>query len=266
MDAWHAVLLGIVEGLTEFVPVSSTGHLILLKKSLHLHGPGVDSFLVVVQLGALLAAVFYYRRVLWQLLTGLIRRDPAAWRLFLALCVASLPLLLLGYMGRHFIKSHLFSDHTVVISLFLGGVLMLLVNRLRPKLRAQDTFANMSWQKAACIGAVQTLALIPGTSRSMASMVGGQLAGLSQVQAADFAFLLAIPTLGVATVYELLKARAELMQQVGWQALCVGLVTSFVVGFLVMAGFLRLLRKVGLWPFALYRMGLAGVIWAVRFL
>lgn len=261
MSLWDALLLGIVEGLTEFLPVSSTGHLILMGRFLGQHGPAVDAYSVVIQLGALLAAVVYYRRVFFDLARGVLRREPEALRLLRNLILASLPLLALGYLFGKQIKSRLFHPSTVVIALLFGGLLMLAVEALqrrRPPRHSQPS--QLASSGALITGLVQALALWPGTSRSMACIVGAQLAGLPRAAAADFAFLLALPTLGAATLYELLKHGSELAQSIGVWQIAVGLGVSFGVGWLVIAAFLRYLRRFGLWPFAVYRIALAALL------
>lgn len=261
MSLWDALLLGIVEGLTEFLPVSSTGHLILMGRFLGQHGPAVDAYSVVIQLGALLAAVIYYRRVFFDLARGVLRREPEALRLLRNLILASLPLLALGYLFGKQIKSRLFHPSTVAIALLFGGLLMLAVEALQRRRPPQHSQPSQLASSGALItGLVQALALWPGTSRSMACIVGAQLAGLPRAAAADFAFLLALPTLGAATLYELLKHGSELAQVIGVWQIVVGLGVSFGVGWLVIAAFLRYLRRFGLWPFALYRIALSALL------
>jgi undecaprenyl-diphosphatase len=256
LSAW---LLGIVEGLTEFVPVSSTGHLILVSRGLGLSGPAVNSFSVVIQLGALLAAVAYYRRTLIDTAVGTLRREPKALALFRNLVLAALPLLIVGYLAGKWIKARLFAPLPVAGALVVGGVVMLLVDLwARKKLAEPESKlyaepSELSPLRAVFAGLIQTLALWPGTSRSMASIVGAELVGLSPRAAADFAFLLALPTLGTATLYELQKEGALLLREVGLLPLAVGLLTSFVIGWVVIAGFLRILSRHGLWAFSLYR-------------
>lgn len=260
-----ALILGVVEGLTEFLPVSSTGHLILvshwLAKRSAAAGPAVDSYLVIIQLGALLAAISYYRQTYVALLLGLWQKRPEALRLLRNLCCSSLPVLGLGYLEGKWIKSHLFRQMTVAAALFVGGLVMLAMDfyvaRRRPPTDPAAaklcTAAELRTWQALLIGGVQALSLWPGTSRSMACIVGGQLAGLSTAAAADYTFMLALPTLGVATLYELSKSGPELAQMGGAAPMAVGLGVAFAVGLLVIAAFLRYLRRYGLWPFGCYR-------------
>lgn len=263
MSWLQALILGLVEALTEFVPVSSTGHLILVNRALGLRGAGVDSFSIVIQLGALMAAVIYYRSTLLGMARGLLRGEPGARRLFQSLCIGAAPALLLGYaVGKH-IKALLFHPRPIAAALIVGGVVMIGMERLqrgRPRL-LEDIHALRPAQ-ALYVGLTQVFALWPGTSRSMASILGGQVAGLSTPAAADFAFLLAIPTLGAATLYDLLKNHKVLLQETGAASLAIGLLVSFLVGWLVIASFLRYLRSAGLSIFGVYRILLgAAVLW-----
>ena len=286
MELWQALVLGIVEGLTEFVPVSSTGHLILVQHFLGLSGEGVAPYAVVIQLGALLAAVYYYRRILIDTAIGLAQRRPAAQRLAVNLALGSLPLLVLGYgLGKR-IKARLFAPGPVAAAILVGGVVMVALDlwqRRRQRRRQQrqpgqhgqppaipgaapllDDPAALSPPRALLVGMIHTLALWPGTSRSFASITGGQLAGLSTRAAADFAFLLALPTLGAATLYELIKEGPVIAATCGSAQLVLGLAVSFIVGLLVIAAFLRYLRRFGLWAFGCYRIALGLLLlWAL---
>lgn len=272
MHWFEALILGLVEGLTEFVPVSSTGHLILVNRALGLGADRYKAFNIVIQLGALLAAVIYYRGTLLQMARGLLGQErrggkdeaAAARRLFLALCIAALPALSIGYLFGKTIKARLFGPVPVAGALIVGGAVMIgveLWQRRRPALMTD--LGKITPAQAIVVGLCQAAALWPGTSRSMASIVGAQLAGLSTAAAADFAFLLAIPTLGAATLYELFKSRHELLQDSGGVPLAIGLGVSFVVGWLVIAAFLRFLRRFGLQAFGYYRIALGALVLAI---
>lgn len=267
MELWQVVLLSVVEGLTEFVPVSSTGHLILLSRLLGLKGPAVDAFLVVVQLGALLAAVVYYRKTIGETVVGIVQKRPAALLLFRNLILGSLPLLAVGYLLGKRIKAQLFAPLPVALALGVGGLLMLLIERHRRRHAATfESASALPPKQALTVGLCHLFALWPGTSRSLASMSGALIAGLPTKAAAEYAFLLAIPTLGTATVYELLKERHTLLAEVGLFHMSIGLAVSFAVGWLVIAAFLRYLRGHGLGLLALYRVVLAAVVlWLWRF-
>jgi undecaprenyl-diphosphatase len=253
-----AVLLGIVEGLTEYLPVSSTGHLVLAG---HLFGlndddPATSSFEIVVQLGAILAVVAHYRALLAERLKGLFARDPAALRLLAAIGAAFVPTAVAGLMLRKTIKKHLFGPLPVTIALVVGGIAMIVIERwlrVRGGMDRKDRLEDVTPRQGFWIGLGQCISLWPGSSRSMCTIVTGQLLGLSTATAAEFSFLLALPTLGAATLFEGYKARDVLMTHVGGSSLVVGLVVSFVVAWAVIATFLRYLRSHGLEPFGWYR-------------
>jgi undecaprenyl-diphosphatase len=259
-----AILLGIVEGLTEFLPVSSTGHLILASHWLGATGEDAKSFDIVVQLGAVLAVVVYYRRLLACRLRGLLARDPVAVRLFAGLLIAFVPAGALGLALGKVIKNHLFGPLPVAWALLAGGVLMIVIERWRASrgIEGDSGHEQVTLRRAFLIGIGQSFALWPGASRSMCTIVGGQLCGLSTRTAAEFSFLLSVPTLGAATLYEGFKARHVLASGAGAGPLAAGLVVSFVVALLVIAGFLRYLERRGLEPFGYYRIALALVIFA----
>lgn len=256
MNWIHAVLLGIIEGLTEFLPVSSTGHLILVGDRLGQNTPAAKALEIVIQLGAVLAVVVYYRARLLLIARGIFRGDAASIRLTMALALAFVPAALLGLVAYKAIKERLFSPAPIAGALIVGGVLMIAVDygRKRSGREADDGLEHVTLRRALAIGIGQCLSLWPGSSRSMTTMVAAEMTGLSPSTAADFSFLLAIPTLGAATVYELVKSYDEMTSTPGaMSALAVGLVVSFVVALLVIAAFLRYLKRFGLAPFGVYR-------------
>jgi undecaprenyl-diphosphatase len=251
-----AVLLGIVEGLTEYLPVSSTGHLELAGHILGLpDDAATSSFEIVIQLGAILAVVVHYRALLAERTRGLFERDPRAIRLLAALAIAFAPAAVVGLLLRKAIKEHLFKPLPIAAALVVGGVLMIIVERalVRRRKRPEDGLDRITPARALAIGVGQCLSLWPGSSRSMCTILAGQLAGLSTATAAEFSFLLALPTLGAATLYEGYKARHVLMAGGGAVNLAVGLVVSFLVAWAVIASFLKYLRTRGLEPFGWYR-------------
>jgi undecaprenyl-diphosphatase len=252
-----AVLLGIVEGLTEYLPVSSTGHLILAGHWLGLadDDPATASFEIVVQLGAILAVVAHYRALLAERIRGLATGDASSRRLLVALAVAFAPTAVAGLLLRKTIKAHLFGPVPVAVALVVGGIAMIVVERMRARrgLAGEDGLDRVTPGRALAVGLGQCLSLWPGASRSMCTIVAGQLAGLSTGTAAEFSFLLALPTLGAATLYEAYKARNVLVPHVGAASLVAGMVVSFLVAWAVIATFLRYLRARGLEPFGWYR-------------
>ncbi len=258
------MILGIVEGITEYLPVSSTGHLILVSRLLGLEGEGVDAFAVVIQLGAILAVVVQYRRLLWQRTTGLVKGERASIALLVALVLGFVPTALAGLFLRKAIKAVLFGAKPVAIALVVGGIVMIVVEALRAKKQDQglDGLEHVTPWRAFVIGLGQCVSMWPGSSRSMCTIVAGQLTGLSTATAAEFSFLLGLPTLGAATLYEAYKSRAALVG-VGGLNLAIGLVVSFLVAWAVIAGFIAYLKKRGLAPFGVYRILLGVVVFVV---
>ena len=255
-----ALLLGIVEGLTEYLPVSSTGHLVLVARAL---GRQAGAFEIVIQLGAILAVVVHYRALFAEHARGLVARRPESMRLATALALGFFPVAIVGKLAGHAIKDRLFYPRPIAIALALGGVVMIVVERFRAarKIQGESGLDKVTPMRALTIGVLQCFALFPGTSRSMSTIVAGQLTGLSTATSAEFSFLLGVPTLGAATIYEGLKSRHELLAQSGGPAVIVGLVTSFFVAWAVVATFLRYLQRRGLEPFGWYRILLAAVVW-----
>jgi undecaprenyl-diphosphatase len=262
-----AAILGIVEGLTEYLPVSSTGHLILAGHLLGVpEGEAAKSFEIVIQLGAILAVLVHYRRLLWARARELPSGAPESTRLALALLCGFVPTAAAGLVLRKMIKAHLFGFRPVAVALIAGGIVMIAVELLRGR-RADDGESRLDEvtpMTGLIIGIGQCASLIPGTSRSMATIVTGQLAGLSTATAAEFSFLLALPTLGAATLYEGYKARHDLAT-LGAPSIAVGLIVSFLVAWAVIAGFVAYLKRRGLLPFGVYRI-IAGALclWLVR--
>lgn len=267
MSHLMAALLGMVEGLTEYLPVSSTGHLILVSYFLGSEGEGSKSFDIVIQFGAILAVVIHYRALLAERLRGLVLGRREAIDLVAALAIAFLPAAAVGLVLRKTIKQHLFGPVPVAAALIVGGVVMIVVERVRAsrKIEGVQGLEQVTHLRALWIGLGQCFSLWPGASRSMCTIVAGQLAGLHTATAAEFSFLLALPTLGAATLYELYKGRTEIFASVGSSQLAVGLVVSFLVAWGVIAAFIRYLRYRGLEVFGYYRIviGLV-VLWVVR--
>ena len=262
MSPLLAAALGIVEGLTEYLPVSSTGHLILAGKLLRADEQGLDSFEIVIQLGAVLAVVVEYRALLGERAAGLLKGRPESKALLAALVIAFLPAAVLGLLFRKVIKHYLFGLLPVAAALVVGGVLMIVVERMRTRrgITGLRGLEHVTPKRALLIGLGQCVAMWPGSSRSMCTIVAAQLSGLSTETAAEFSFLLALPTLGAATVYEGWKARHELASGVGSSSLLIGLVVSFFVAWAVIAGFIRYLQRRGLEPFGYYRIVLGALV------
>jgi undecaprenyl-diphosphatase len=266
MSPLVAALLGIVEGLTEYLPVSSTGHLILAGHFLCEQGEAAKSFEIVIQLGAILAVLIHYRALLWRRLVELPAGKPEAQRLFVALVAGFVPTALVGLVARKWIKAHLFGVTPVAIALAIGGVLMIAVELIRGRKPddGEARLTDVTPLRGFLIGVGQCASLFPGTSRSMATIVTGQLVGLTTATAAEFSFLLALPTLGAATLYEAYKERHAL-HALGAPSVAIGMLVSFFVAWGVIAAFVAYLKRRGLVPFGVYRIILAAlVLWLVR--
>lgn len=266
MSLLVAILLGIVEGLTEYLPVSSTGHLILAGQILGQTSEGSKAFEIVIQLGAILAVLVHYHRLLAARFAGVLRRDVESLRLVTALIVAFLPAAVVGLALHKTIKEHLFGSLPVAIALFVGGVAMIVIERVRraKKIEGLHGLQHVTPGRAFIIGLGQCVSLWPGSSRSMCTIVAGQGTGLSTATAAEFSFLLALPTLGAACVFEGYKSRHDLAS-LGGASLCAGMLVSFLVAWGVIAVFIRYLQKRGLEPFGFYRIVLAAVVfWLVK--
>ncbi len=258
-----ALLLGIIEGLTEFLPVSSTGHLILAGHLLGFTGPKAAVFEIVIQLGAILAVVWEYRRPLVATALGVLagpRRSPASWGLAMNVALAFLPAAAAGLLFHGMIEAHLFGPSTVAGALVAGGLAMLAIERRHPAPRATDVMAIPSRQ-AVWIGLAQVLSLFPGVSRAAATIMGGMLAGLGRRAATEFSFFLAIPTLGAATLFGLLKSW-DLLSGEDLALMGIGFAAAFVSALLAVRVFIRYVSHHDFRPFAWYRIALGFVVLA----
>jgi undecaprenyl-diphosphatase len=258
-DLLSAVLLGIVEGLTEFLPVSSTGHLLVAERFLHLPGDRWDAFTVVIQLGAILAVVVVYWRKFWSVLIGL-PTSADARRFAGAVIVACLPAVVVGLFAAKYINAFLLDPARaapfIACSWIVGGILILLLERMAPAPRYLDG-DRLPLMKAFQIGLCQLASLIPGTSRSGSTILGGELLGVERKAATAFTFYLAVPIMVGATIVEL-RHKAEFLTRADTLNIAVGFVVSFVVALFVIKGFLTVIGRYGLKPFGWYRIA-AGI-------
>lgn len=256
-DLVCALVLGVVEGLTEFLPISSTGHLILAGDLLGFNDERAKVFDIVIQTGAMFAIIWEYRARFGKVLAGLFS-DPAARRFVTNLIVAFMPAAFLGLAFSKMIKAHLFKPVPVALAFIAGGLIILWIER-RPRAVTIQTVDEMTWKDALKVGFAQAFALIPGTSRSGATIVGGMLFGLSRRAATEFSFFLAVPTLIAAGGYDLLKNRALLsVDDVGMFA--VGGITAFVSAFLCVRWLLRYITTHDFTVFAWYRIVFGGAV------
>jgi undecaprenyl-diphosphatase len=281
MDLWQAIILGLVEGVTEFLPISSTGHLILASAALGLDSPAtkpaLDAFEVVVQGGAILAVLgLYWPRVV-QMLRGLLGRDAAGLRLVINLIVAFVPAAVLGLLLGDWIEANLFHVGPVAAALGLGGVYMMIVDRMRGRSRRDNGVGERAGEQdvtglnplqALLIGVMQCVAMWPGISRSMMTITGGYLVGLRPKAAAEFSFLLGLPTLGAACAYRLGKNLWEahksggpnMFDTLGWTPVIAGIAVATASAALAIFWLVGFLNRRGLTPFGWYRLALCAVV------
>jgi undecaprenyl-diphosphatase len=257
-----AVILGIVEGLTEFLPVSSTGHLILVSDLLGANDEKGKLFDIVIQLGAILAVCWEFRVRIGRAFAGL-GQDPVQQRFAANLFVAFLPAAIVGLAFQKYIKAYLFNPTSVAIALAVGGLVIFAVERWY---RGQEaprvtSMYDMTWRDALKVGIAQCFSLIPGTSRSGATIMGGMLFGLSRAVATEFSFFLAIPVMFAATGYELAKNRA-LLSAGDLQVIAIGFVVSFVFALIAVKALIRYVASHDFRAFAWYRIALGIVVLA----
>lgn len=279
MEIWQALVLGLVEGITEYLPISSTGHLILAAALMKLdtpeHKQSVDAFTIIIQGGAILAVLGLYRARVLQMLKGLLGKDPAGFRLLLNLIVAFIPAAILGKLLDDWIESKLFYAGPVIAALAVGGLYMIIVDQWRAgrfsapasSLRTKDIH-DLSFIDALKIGLLQCIAMWPGTSRSMMTITGGLFCGLKPKDAAEFSFLLGLPTLGAATLYKLYKnishaketGTQNLFEQLGATAVIVGILAAAISAAVAVKWLVGFLNKHGLTAFGIYRLILCVVL------
>jgi len=259
-DVITAIILGIVEGVTEFLPVSSTGHLILASALLGYNSDYWALFNIVIQLGSILAIVVLYWRTFWAVLQGLLRFDPNSVRFVRNLLVAFLPAAVIGLALHKQIEKLLGSPLTVAIALIVGGLAIIGIERTVKEGNVKGV-ADIPLPKVIGIGLIQCLAMIPGVSRSGATILGALSLGVERRTAAEFSFFLAIPTMLGATVLELVTKRHELMaaNSVGFGLIAVGFVVAFVVALVVVKWFVGLVGRTGFSPFGWYRIAVGAL-------
>ncbi|SHE11780.1 Undecaprenyl-diphosphatase [Chlamydia abortus] len=260
LELWKAIIIGIVEGLTEFLPVSSTGHMILVGHMIDFTGEKADTFEIAIQLGAILSVVvLYWKRVLrlFGIQTANERLNPGPKLNLLHILIGIVPAMALGFLGHKYIKL-LFMPETVVIGLIIGGIFMIIAEKQSPAIEAR-TMDDITYKQALFIGAAQCLSLWPGFSRSGATIAGGMLAGTTRGAAADFTFLMAIPIMAAATGYDLLKSYS-LFTADDLPFFAVGFIVSFIVALLAVATFIKLVSRLKLTYFSYYRFVLAALV------
>lgn len=260
-----AVLLGVVEGVTEFLPISSTGHLIVAENLIGYRDAG-ETFTIVIQLGAILAVVFYYWKLLVEKISHLFQGSRTARRFWINIIVACIPAAVIGLLFEKKIKALLFTPTVVAISLIVGGIILYIVEQRRAEPAnvaegLEPDLDGITLRQALWVGVAQVFSvLFPGTSRSGSSLVGGLLAGMNRVTATAFSFFLGIPLLGAAALYSLYKARHTISQVAGGtSALIIGTVVSFIVALASVSWLLRYVSRHDFRGFAIYRV-VAGIV------
>lgn len=257
--ALKAVILGVVEGLTEFLPISSTGHQIVVADLIGFGGERAMAFNIIIQLGAILAVVWEYRRKILEIVFN-VPHQRQAQRFTANLLIAVLPAVVLGVMFADAIHQYLFNPITVAVALVVGGVVMLWAERRTHEITVEEV-DDMSWKEALKIGCAQCLAMIPGTSRSASTIIGGLLFGLSRRAATEFSFFLAMPTMVGAAVYSGYKYR-DLFQPGDLPVFALGFVVSFIFAMIAVRGLLRFIANHSYALFAWYRIAFGLLILA----
>ena len=253
MDLWsciQALILGVVEGITEFLPISSTGHQIIVADLINFEGEQALAFNIIIQLGAILAVVWEYRRRITDIVVGL-PTQRTAQRFSANILIAFFPAAILGVLFSDYIQAYLFNPVTVAVALVVGGVLMLWAES-RPQVSKIESVDDMTWKEALKVGCAQCLALIPGTSRSASTIIGGLVFGLSRKTATEFSFFLAMPTMVGAAVYSGYKYR-DAFQAGDLPALAVGFITSFIFAMIAVRALLKFIGNHSYAAFAWYR-------------
>ena len=254
---WKTLLIGVVEGLTEFLPVSSTGHIILAEEVLHFEGPPGKVFEIVIQLGAILAVCVLYRAKLLATAGGLIRRERLAMHFTATVVIAFLPAAVAGVVAYKYIKVVLFNPMVVAIALIVGGFAILIIERFaqRPRIKSVD---DVDLKTALCVGICQCLAMIPGVSRAGATIMGAMMLRVDRAAATQFSFFLAVPTMLGATVYDLYKNRAILTVE-GGEVIAIGFIVAFVCALFVVRTLVGFVSRHGFGVFAWYRIAIGSV-------
>lgn len=260
MDLLHSIIIGIVEGITEFLPISSTGHMILTS---YLLGIGntpetkeiVDNFEVFIQLGAILAVVFLFRHRFVRLFDFKSNEGFAGWRGISLLAVTSLPILISGKLLEDFIKGQLFNPMVVTWALAIGGVVLILVERIRFR-HSLERIDDMTYKEALKIGLFQCLALCPGVSRAASTIIGGMASGLKRNAAAEYSFLAAVPVMAIVCVKDMVSIYDKLSPS-DLTAYAVGFVVAFISAIVAVKGFIHLLQRTNMVPFGIYRIVIA---------
>ncbi len=273
MEWWQSLVLGLVEGLTEYLPVSSTGHLLLAQRAMGIaSSDSADAFAICIQAGAILAVLGLYFARVRQMAMGMLGRDPAGFRLSMNIVAAFLPAAFVGFILEKPIKKYLFGGDAwglwpTVSAWLVGGIAILAVSwwvaARKDSLKPRMGLDGLTWKLAVVIGLVQCLAMWPGTSRSLVTIAGGLLVGLSLPAAVEFSFLLGVVTLSAATAYDGLKYGREMLETFGPSSLVIGFVAAWISAVLAVKWMVGYLNRNGMEVFGYYRIALALVVAAL---
>ncbi|HEX9933788.1 MAG TPA: undecaprenyl-diphosphate phosphatase [bacterium] len=261
-DLFAAVVLGIVEGITEFLPISSTGHLIIVNQFIGFTGSFANMFDVVIQMGAILSVLVYYRRRLVPFGGLSLPEKQKCIALWKKTIVGVVPALFIGALAGNVVEEHLFNPIVVATALLVGGIVLVVIEKRKHSFTIHST-EQLSYRTALLIGLIQCLAMIPGTSRSAATIIGAMLLGASRIVAAEFSFFLAVPTLTAASAFSLLKNGIAYSTH-QWLVLAIGFSVSFVVAWIVIAAFVGYISRKDFRSFGVYRV-ILGIIVLVYF-
>lgn len=268
MSWWQALILGIVEGLTEYLPVSSTGHLLVTEKFLGMNeGAAEKAFAVCIQGGAILAVLGLYRKRVGDMIKGLLGKNPAGLKLFINMVIAFLPAVVIGLIFASKIKEHLFGIIPVIIAWVVGGMAMLIfaTKRFNNKEKGHS-LEELTPAKSLLIGTLQCVAMWPGTSRSLMTIIGGLAAGLTVAAAVEFSFLLGLITLGAATCYDAYKFGGQMLQEFGVMPLIIGTLASWLSAWIAVKWMVSYLQSHSLSLFGWYRIAIGIVVAVMLFL
>ena len=272
---WKAIILGLVEGITEFIPISSTGHLVLAESMLGLDTPpdlkhATDTFIIAIQGGAILAVLGLYWPSMVRMTRGLMGQDRGGLRLFTNICIAFMPAAVVGLLVHDWIDRYLMDDLPVIIFLALGGILMIIVGKgaIFRRMDGPDSLSAMKPRHALVIGLSQCFAMLPGMSRSMVTIVGGMFVGLTPARSAEFSFLLGLPTLVAACLYRLAvdsndngqMDMTDMFQHMGTMPVIIGFITATLTSAIAIKWLVAYLKRHGLAAFGWYRVGFAIVM------
>ncbi len=260
MEIWQAFILGLVEGITEYLPVSSTGHLLIAEKLLHIpQDQASDAYAIAIQGGAILAVLGLYRARVGSMFEGIVGRDDSGRMLVINLLAAFAPAAVLGKLFNERIEQYLFGVTPVIAAWVMGGILILALTGWTRRHHQGKDLSQLTWKAAALIGLAQCVAMWPGTSRSLVTILAGLAAGLSMAAAVEFSFLLGVITLTAAAGYTVLKDGPEMLTAYGWPALVTGFIAAWVFAALAVKWMVAWLNRHGLGVFAWWRFAAAGL-------